>query len=97
MPKSFRHRCRPARATKKASSRTPKARGRKPRELTLADIDPRDERQWDRIVAGMLRKGRTRIMREFKRMRALGILDAKGNLISKDLPPDMRHGSKTEV
>lgn len=97
MPNRFRHRSRPARAAKKAPSSTTRARGKKRKELTLADIDPRDERQWNRWVAGMLRKARSRIMSEFKRMRALGILDAEGNLVSKELPPDMQPGSKTEV
>ncbi len=97
MPKTVRHRCRPVRAVKKAPSRSARARGKKPRELTLADIDPRDDRALERMENAMLRKGAARIMREMKRMRDLGILDSEGNLTSKDLPPDMLPGSKTDV
>ncbi len=97
MPKTVRHRSRPARAAKKASPPPTRARGKNRKELTLADIDPRDERQWNRWRVATLRKARTRIMREFRRMRDLGILDDQGNLISGDLPPDMLPGSKTEV
>jgi hypothetical protein len=30
-------------------------------------------------------------------MRALGILDSEGNLVKRELPPDMRPGSETSV
>lgn len=63
--------------------------------LSLADIDPGDERQmkaWyeqQDVLAG------ERVRAAVADLKARGILDAQGRRINKELPPDMRDGSDT--
>ena len=97
MPKTARRRSRPVRAAKKAPCRTARPPRKEQRALTLAEFDPRDERALERWEKGMLQKGRTHLTRELRRLRDLGVLDENGKLIPKDLPPDMKPGSRAGV
>ena len=51
------------------------------------DLDrPEDEEEWDRRVMAL---AAARIAAERVRLQRLGIVDANGDLVSRELPPDM--------
>jgi hypothetical protein len=59
------------------------------------DLDrAEDEAEWDRRVMAL---AETRIAAERVRLERLGIIDAKGDLVSHELPPDMVPGSDTTL
>lgn len=59
------------------------------------DLDrPEDEQEWERRVMAL---AATRIAAERTRLERLGIIDAKGELVSTSLPPDMLPESDTTV
>jgi hypothetical protein len=59
------------------------------------DLDhPEDEEEWERRVVAL---AAARIATERARLERLGIIDAKGNLISRELPPDMLPESDVTV
>lgn len=59
------------------------------------DLDrPADEEEWERRVMGL---AADRIAAERARLERLGIIDEKGELVSTELPPDMRPESETTV
>ena len=68
-----------------------------PRPRTLSDIDPTDEEQLSAWEAQTLEEGFARVLEESDRLRRLGIMDEKGQLLTDDLPADMRPDSKTDV
>jgi len=56
------------------------------------DLDlPDDEEEWERRVMVL---ASTRILAERVRLEGLGVIDADGNLVSRDLPADMLPESK---
>lgn len=65
--------------------------------LTLAHIDPNDERQMDAWDAQEEALADERVRAAVADLKARGILDAQGRRVNKDLPPDMREGSKTDL
>jgi hypothetical protein len=63
----------------------------------FADLDldrDEDDEEWERrvmaLAAARVRAARTRLER-------LGVIDAEGNLVSSELPPDMRADSDTTL
>ena len=51
------------------------------------DLDrPEDEEEWDRRLMAL---AAARIAAERVRLEQLGIIDASGDLVSRELPPDM--------
>jgi len=59
------------------------------------DLDrPEDEEEWERRVMAL---AAARISAERARLERLGVVDANGDLVSRDLPPDMRPESDTTV
>lgn len=59
------------------------------------DLDrPEDEEEWDRRVMVL---AAARISAERERLEQLGVIDGNGNLISRELPPDMLPESDTSV
>jgi hypothetical protein len=59
------------------------------------DLDrPEDEEEWERRVMAM---AAARIAAERARLERLGVIDGRGNLVSNELPPDMRPESDTTV
>jgi hypothetical protein len=51
------------------------------------DLDrPEDEEEWERRVMAL---AAARITAERARLEQLGIIDANGDLVSRELPPDM--------
>lgn len=67
------------------------------RPRTLADIEPTDEQQLAEWEAQTLEEGYARVLEESDRLRKLGIIDEKGQLVTDELPADMRADSKTDV
>jgi hypothetical protein len=53
-----------------------------------------DEEEWERRLMAL---AAARIAAERARLEQLGVIDASGNLVSHDLPPDMRPESDTTV
>lgn len=59
------------------------------------DLDrPEDEEEWERRLMALATE---RILAERARLERLGIIDENGELVSRDLPPDMLPGSDTTV
>jgi hypothetical protein len=59
------------------------------------DLDrPEDENEWDRRLMAL---AAARIAAERVRLERLGIIDANGDLISHELPPDMLPDSDATV
>jgi hypothetical protein len=59
------------------------------------DLDtPEDEAEWDRRVMALAGE---RIAAERMRLERLAIIDAHGDLVSRDLPPDMLPESDTTL
>jgi hypothetical protein len=64
---------------------------------SFADLDldrPDDEEEWDRRVMALAAE---RIAAERARLERLGIIDAEGDLVSRELPPDMLPESDTTL
>jgi hypothetical protein len=72
-----------------------KAEADKP--LTLADVDPDDDRQLDAWEAEEEKRAGERIHAAVRELKAKGVIDDQGNRIRKDLPPDMREDSDTDL
>lgn len=63
----------------------------------LDDLDldrDEDEEEWERRVMDL---ASARIAAARARLERLGIIDAQGNLVSNELPPDMRADSDTTL
>lgn len=59
------------------------------------DLDrPEDEEEWERRVMSL---AAARIAAARARLEQLGVIDANGNLVSKELPPDMLPESDTTL
>ena len=59
------------------------------------DLDrPEDEEEWERRVMAL---AASRIAAERSRLERMGIIGANGELISRELPPDMRADSDTTL
>jgi hypothetical protein len=59
------------------------------------DLDrEEDEEEWERRVMAL---ANARIVAERARLEGLGVIDAGGNLVSTELPPDMRPESDTTL
>ena len=59
------------------------------------DLDrPEDEEEWERRVMAL---AAARIVAERARLELLGIIDAEGNVVSRELPTDMLPESDTTL
>ena len=65
--------------------------------LTLAGVDPDNDADMERLEHEEVASAAERVKRAVRRHRAAGIVDEKGRRTSKELPLDMRPGSKTGV
>jgi hypothetical protein len=64
---------------------------------TFDDLDldrPEDREEWNRRLMVL---AAARIAEERVRLERLGIIDDQGELVSRELPPDMRPESETTV
>jgi hypothetical protein len=64
--------------------------------ISADDIDFDSMEEQDALLNQVLALGNARFAEEFKRAVELGIIDEKGNLLDKTLPPDMQEGSGTD-
>jgi hypothetical protein len=67
------------------------------RELTWANVDVDDDAEMDEFRRQEERKADERIRKAFRELRDKGIVDEKGDLLRKELPPDMREGSECDL
>lgn len=65
--------------------------------LTLADVDADDDRQLDAWFEQDDERAAERVHAAVADLKARGILDTNGRRVKKDLPPDMRDGSATDL
>lgn len=66
------------------------------KRITADDIDFDSMEEQDALLNQVLALGNARLAEDFKRGVELRIIDEKGSLLDKTLPPDMREGSGTE-
>ena len=57
---------------------------------------PKSEIEFNDTMKRVMAEGQIRLNSELARLRALGIIDEQGNLLKKDLPPDMQPGAKRD-
>ena len=57
----------------------------------------RERDEWRAFLGRESRKAGERISKELERFQALGIIDAQGNLLQKELPPDMQPDSQADI
>jgi hypothetical protein len=67
------------------------------RELTWANVDVDNDEEMDQFREQEERKADERIRKAFLELQEKGIIDEKGELISKELPPDMREDSECDL
>ncbi len=62
--------------------------------IETVDLDDEDEMDefWDQVMAANMEKVRAESAELMRR----GIIDEEGNLLTKELPPDMRPGSERD-
>jgi len=65
-------------------------------ELTWATVNTEDPVEMEEFDEQEEQKAGERIHAAFQRLRALGIVDEKGELLIHELPPDMRPGAKRD-
>lgn len=63
---------------------------------TFANVDFADRELVARIRERDLRDAQGRIQEAVSRLQQLGVLDAEGRRLNKELPPDMREDSLTD-
>jgi hypothetical protein len=69
----------------------------KTRELTWANVDVDDEEEMEIFRQQEERKADERIRKAVKELQDKGILDENGELVNKELPPDMREDSECDL
>ena len=68
------------------------------RGMTLAEIDAENAEELTQYYeAGRLRRATVLINQEMKTLRALGLVDKRGNRVKKEIPADMREGSTCDL
>jgi hypothetical protein len=63
---------------------------------TLGDVDFDDPEEADAFYAALLAEGRKRVQADIGKLQAMGLMDSEGNLLSTELPEDMREGSERD-
>ena len=63
------------------------------KELTWATADLNDSVERKALIEQEMDKAGERAAAAFQRLKDQGIMDERGDLISQDLPPDMRSGA----
>jgi len=66
------------------------------KRLTIENVDLDDEREMDALHDQMITAGMERVRAEGDELRRRGLMDAQGNLLVKELPPDMQEGSERD-
>jgi len=63
------------------------------KRLTIDNVNLDDEAELDAFDDQIITAGMERVRAEGEELRRRGILDAEGNLLVRELPPDMQEGS----
>lgn len=63
-------------------------------KVTWATVNPDNDKEWDDFIRREGLKAGERIKDAVKRLQDLGIIDAQGNLVNAELPPDMQSDSE---
>ena len=66
------------------------------KRLTIENVDLDDQDEMDAFVDQVITAGLQRVRAEGDELRRRGLLDENGNLLIKDLPPDMKEGSERD-
>ena len=66
------------------------------KRVTIEDVDVDNQDELDAFDASILAEGNRRIQAEVDECVRLGIVDAKGNLLKRELPEDMREDAGTD-
>ena len=66
------------------------------KRVTIEDVDVDNQEDLDAFDASILAEGNKRIRAEVDESVRLGIVDAKGNLLKRELPVDMREDAGTD-
>jgi hypothetical protein len=66
------------------------------KRLTIENVNLDDEREMDEFDNQVIAAGMERVRAEGDELRRRGLLDAEGNLLVKELPPDMRETSERD-
>ena len=61
--------------------------------ITLETLDSSDKEQLDAWFEQIITAGMEKVRAETADLQARGLMDSEGNIISKELPPDMRPDS----
>ena len=67
------------------------------KELTWATVDTNNPAEMEVFRHQQAKKAGGRIRRAVKELQDLGIMDAEGRRVKKELPPDMQPDSETDV
>lgn len=63
------------------------------KHLTGENVNLDDEREIDEFDEQVIAAGMARVRAQTAELRARGLMDEQGNLLVRELPPDMREGS----
>jgi len=66
------------------------------KRLTIENVDLDDQDEMDAFVDQVITAGLERVRAEGDELRRKGLMDENGNLLIKDLPPDMKEGSERD-
>lgn len=66
-------------------------------DVSIATVDFRDASSVGEWRARLQARAGHRVADAMARFRALGLVDERGRIVERDLPEDMRSGSKTSV
>ncbi len=66
------------------------------KRLTIETVNLDDEREMDAFFNQVIDAGMERVRAEGDELRRKGLLDAQGNVLLDELPPDMRENSERD-
>jgi len=66
------------------------------RHLTLETVNFGNAEEVDAFLEQMMTEGMRRVQAESAELQAKGLMDGEGNLLTTELPPDMREGAERD-
>lgn len=66
------------------------------KRLTIDNVDLDDRREMDAFDDQVIGAGMERVRSEGRELRRRGLIDDHGNLLSKELPPEMKEGTERD-
>ena len=64
--------------------------------LSLDAVDFSNREEFDAFIQQLLAAGRILVQADIATLQAMGLMDAEGNSLSRELPPDMQEGSERD-